>query len=409
MSAVADLPEIDFTANAYRTNPFPVLADFARKWKVARSKRGVEVLDYALCRSAIVDRRLGTGHPKLMEVLGLPEGDALDYKRNSISFHNRSPTRRRLRAPILRFLGQEATERFRADVRMVVAEAADSLPTNQPIDLIQGFCDQIPSGVYCRWVDAPLSDSEFVGRTSHIVQQVHTRDPSRTEQIVEGFDRLIEYIDERIRDVRSKPGDNLISDLVRASDNGELSPRELRDWLVKLAEANTDNTSHQIGIAIIDLASRPEVWAELGRQPDLAPAAVREVMRFRPRSISTSREALAEMEIGGCPVPAGTPVFANFGAAHWDPRFYPEPERFDVRRPRNPEHLNFGGGIFSCVGRFIATMETEEAVAHLARRFPKLVLDQAEFEYSPMFTSVAKLTATLDPTQPQPSGHPARR
>ena len=397
MVAPAELPEIDFGGAAYRRDPFRTLAEWARRWKVARSSRGVEVLDHALCRFAIIDRRLGTGHPKLMHLLGLPEGDVLDYKRNSISFHNRGPRRRKLREPIMRLLGSEASERFREDVRQVVGRAVSNLPVDQPIDLIKPLCDQIPSGVYCRWVNASLDDSDFVGHTSHVVQQVHTRDPARTSEIVKGFRDLLDYIDERIEAARANRGDDLISDLVRATDRGELSHRELRDWLVKLAEANTDNTSHQIGIAIIDLASRNDLWMMLGDRPQLVQAAVREVMRFRPRSISTSREALEDMAIGGHAVPKGTPVFANFGAAHWDPAFYPDPDRFDINRPRNPEHLNFGGGIFSCVGRFIATMEVEETAATLSSNFPRMRIVEAEFEYSPMFTSVKRLKAILQP------------
>lgn len=397
MAALAELSELDFESRAYRKEPFKTLSEWARKWKVARSSRGVEVLDHELCRFAIIDRRLGTGHPKLMHLLGLPEGEVLDYKRNSISFHNRGPRRRKLRAPIMRLLGSEASERFRKDVRQVVNRAVSNLPIGEPVDLVKSLCDQIPSGVYCRWVNAPLNDADFVGRTSHIVQQVHTRDPDRTGEIVEGFRRLLDYIDERIAAARTNLGDDLISDLVRATDSGELSHRELRDWLVKLAEANTDNTSHQIGIAIIELASRSNLWKSIGRRPRLVPAAVRETMRYRPRSISTSREALEDMEIGGHAVPKGTPVFANIGAAHWDPAIYPEPQQFDINRPRSPEHLNFGGGIFSCVGRFIATMEVEETITALALDFPDMRIEEAEFEHSPMFTSVKRLEATLRP------------
>ena len=71
MDAIADLPELDFASPAYAAAPFKMLAEAAQKWRIARSARGVELLDYDLCRNAIIDRNLGTGHPKLMQVLGL--------------------------------------------------------------------------------------------------------------------------------------------------------------------------------------------------------------------------------------------------------------------------------------------------------------------------------------------------
>jgi len=125
----------------------------------------------------------------------------------------------------------------------------------------------------------------------------------------------------------------------------------LRNWVIKLAEANTDNSSHQIASVIIELASRPEVWSRLRSEPALIPMAISEVMRLHPRSISTSREALEDLEIDGVTVPKGTQVFANIGAAHWDERYYPNPGIYSLEREGQPLHLNFGGGIFSCIGR----------------------------------------------------------
>ncbi len=395
MKSIAELPEIGFSSEDYDRHPFPILADLASRWKVARSERGVEILDYRQCRKSIVDPRLGSGHPKLMNILGMPEGQVLDYKRNSISYHNRGETRRKLRAPVVRLLGEEGCERFRRDIQQVVANVVERVPADEPVDLIKTICDPIPSGVYCYWVDAPIDDAEFIAKTSHTVQQVHTRNPEKTADVVAAFDAMMDYIDERIAATRQNPGDNLISDMIRSADAGEISENDLYTWMVKLVEANTDNTSHQIAIAIIELVSRPEVWARIGKDPALVRVAVAETMRIRPRSISTSRTALQDVEVDGYLVPSGTSVFANFGAAHWDPEFYPEPEQFRLDRPERPAHLNFGGGTFSCLGRFTATMEVEETIALLARKFPNLRIVNSGYSHSPMFTSVTELTAVL--------------
>ncbi|MEP2640954.1 MULTISPECIES: cytochrome P450 [Roseobacteraceae] len=396
MRHIDELPEMDFDDPQYQSHPFETLAESARRWKIARSDRGVEILDYDLCRKAIVDRRLGTGHPKLMDVLGLPEGRALDYKRNSISCHNRGQRRRDLRVPVTKLMGPDASERFRTDIRHVITRVIDAIPTQSPVDLITQLCDPIPSAVYCYWTGAPFEDAGYVAKTSHTVQQVHTRNPDHTADIVAGFEGLLDFVDERIRQRRANMSDDLLSDLIRATDAGQLSEADLRNWVVKLAEANTDNSSHQIAIALIELASRPEVWARLNADPSLIPAAIREVMRFHPRSISTSREVMEDMVLEDTMLPKGTPVFANIGAAHWDARHYSDPSQFDIDRTDEPPHLNFGGGIFSCVGRFAVTMEIEEVIALLVRRHPNLKLSKAAFNHSPMFTSVAELEVVLD-------------
>ena len=269
------------------------------------------------------------------------------------------------------------------------------LPSGENINLITELCDKIPSRVYCYWINAPVDNAEFVSRTSHIVQQVHTRDPSRSKEIVEGFEQLLGFVDTRIEATRKNLGDDLLSDLIRATDTGYLEPDELRNWVVKLAEANTDNSSHQIAIAIIELASRPDIWASLGKQPSLVPQALREVMRYHPRSLSTSRETLEDVEMDGVLLPKGEAVFANIGAAHWNPNYFANPEKFDIYRPDKPSHINFGGGIFSCIGRFAVTIEIEEVIAFMATHYPDFRITKSEFAHSPMFTSVTTLEGML--------------
>ena len=392
---IAELPLIDFNDAGYLAEPLPTLASYASQWKLGRSTRGIEVLDYDLCREVMVSSKFGTGHPRLMNVIGLPEGPALHYKRNSISFHNRGDTRRKLRAPLNRTLGMKGAQRFRTDIKQVVKQTIDEIPHDQEVNLITALCDRIPSRVYCYWLNAPLEDAEFVSRTSHTVQQVHTRNPEHTKAITKAFEDLLVYVDTRIEAATKNPGDDLLSELIQATEDGQMTHDDLRNWVVKLAEANTDNSSHQIAIAVIELASRPDLWSSLREDPSLIPAALREVMRFHPRSLSTSREAMEDVVMDGVLIPKGEAVFANIGAAHWNPDHFPEPEQFNIHRPTIPAHLNFGGGSFSCIGRFAVTIEIEEVIAYLTAKYSALEIARSEFSHSPMFTSVNALDVVL--------------
>lgn len=394
--SIAELPLIDFSDENYLAAPLPTLASYASQWNLGRSSRGVEVLDYDLCREVMVSSTFGTGHPRLMDVIGFPEGPALHYKRNSISFHNRGETRKRLRAPLNRTLGMKGAQRFRPDIKEVVKQTIDEIPQDREVNLISELCDRIPSRVYCYWLNAPLEDAEFVSRASHTVQQVHTRNPEHTIAITKAFEDLLEYVDTRIAATLENPGDDLLSELVRATEEGQMTHDDLRNWVVKLAEANTDNSSHQIAIAVIELASRPQLWASLREDPSLIPQALGEVMRYHPRSLSTSREAMEDVMMDGVQIPKGTAVFANIGAAHWNPKHFLEPEQFDIHRPKLPAHLNFGGGSFSCIGRFAVTIEIEEVIAYLTANFSDLRIVRSEFDHSPMFTSVTALDVMLN-------------
>jgi cytochrome P450 len=67
-----------------------------------------------------------------------------------------------------------------------------------------------------------------------------------------------------------------------------------------------------------------------------------------------------------------------------------------MHRPDKPAHLNFGGGIFSCIGRFAVTIEIEEVIAYMVTRYPDLRITTSAFSHSPMFTSVTALEGVLN-------------
>ena len=119
-------------------------------------------------------------------------------------------------------------------------------------------------------------------------------------------------------------------------------------------------------------------------------------MRHHPRSLSTSQETLEDVNLVGISLPEGTAVFANIGTAHWNENYFPNPDQFDINHPDKPAHLNFGGGVFSCIGRFAVTIEIEEVIAYLAAHFLVLRNTKSVFSHSAMFTSVTALAAVLD-------------
>ncbi|NKB53138.1 MAG: cytochrome P450 [Rhizobiaceae bacterium] len=395
MSQVSKLPFVDYSDPEYQENPFRWLADKARKLKLARSERGVEILDYQLCREFLIDRAFGTDHANLVEKMGLPDSRARDFKRRMLLTQNRGDTRKRIRNSLVQLIGPAQAGGLRRDIADVVSKLLDGI-SGSTINLKHDFADLVPAGVYCRWVDAPLSDARFVADSSEAVLAIFRRDPSLTKSIVAAYDRLFDYTKVQLEKRRADMGDDFLSRLIRIREAGGLSEYELEDFAVMLIEASTDNTAHQITIAVDRLTAMPDVWQAIGKDSSLAGAAVWETMRLWPRSISTSRVALIDTQLNGTPIPAGTTVFASFGAAHRQADIFQGPHRFDASRPQMPPHLNFGGGAFSCLGQFVANIEVEEAVAQLANRYPKMEVKKAEREYTPMFQIIPNLQVELE-------------
>jgi cytochrome P450 len=390
MRNISELPFIDYQDAAYAKAPFRWLAERAAEHKIARSERGVEILDYNMCRGMLLDRALGTDHGNLVERMGLPEGRALEFKRRTILTQNRGDTRKRLRSALTGLIGPSQAAQMRKEFRGVIDALIDDLPDG-PFDLKYAVADLVPAGVYCHWVKAPIGDARFVSDMSETVLKIFRRDPSLTPEIVAAYDKLFAYAKDKIAARRLDLSDDFISRLIRVQEAGDLSEDELEDFVVMLIEASTDNTAHQTAIAVERLCAMPNVWRAIGKDPSLVDGAVREVMRLWPRSISTSRTALWDTEFADVAIPKGTSMFASFGAAHRQADIFDDPHNFKMDRAERPMHMNFGGGAFSCLGQFVASIEVSEAVSALAQRFPNLTIENSEKDYSPMFQMISRL------------------
>jgi cytochrome P450 len=167
--------------------------------------------------------------------------------------------------------------------------------------------------------------------------------------------------------------DDLLSDLIRAEDDGDrLDADELRMLAAGLLLAGTDTTRNQLAASVDVLCEHPEQWALLRDRPELATRAVEETMRHSPVACGVLRTVVEDVELGGVIWPAGTLIVVNTFAANRDTTKYEDPGRLDITREGSPPILTFGGGAHYCLGANLARLELAEALKVLARRMPEL-------------------------------------
>ncbi|MFT4307612.1 MAG: cytochrome P450, partial [Microbacterium sp.] len=129
-----------------------------------------------------------------------------------------------------------------------------------------------------------------------------------------------------------------------------------------------------------------------------------ELIRVEPPAQVTPKYiALADVDIAGITIPAGSPVWIAWAAANRDPRHFTEPDRFDPHRTGN-DHLGFGAGIHACFGAPLARLETQIALATLFRRLinPKLVVDPPPYRRNALLRGPSELRITFDGVHPSP-------
>jgi cytochrome P450 len=109
---------------------------------------------------------------------------------------------------------------------------------------------------------------------------------------------------------------------------------------------------------------------------DLLPAAVEEALRWMSPIGTQTRQAVADVELGGAVIPAGAPVGALVSSANRDESRFADPDRFDIFRPRQA-NLAFGGGRHFCAGHAFSRAQIRIAIDVLLHRFPVIALDPA--------------------------------
>lgn len=212
--------------------------------------------------------------------------------------------------------------------------------------------------------------------------------------------RLMALIDRFVQERRQRDtgGDDLLSRLLRAtdaeSDGGAMTDRQLRDEAITLFTAGHETTANALTFTFYLLSQHPEVSQTLceelkrvlnGRLPTVADVenlsytrmVLSEAMRLYPPAWALGRESVAPCTIGGYSVPAGSVVLLSEWVTHRDPRWWPEPLRFDPLRftPENRAerprwaYFPFGGGSRQCIGESFAWMEAILVLATLGQRW----------------------------------------
>jgi cytochrome P450 len=208
---------------------------------------------------------------------------------------------------------------------------------------------------------------------------------------------LNETIHPLIADARRSPRDDLLAMLLemRDQDSGEgMSDQQARDEVVTIFFAGHETTAATMAWAYYLLSAHPEVEDKLrqelktvlnGRAPSFADLpkliymqqVLNEVLRLYPSAYLFAREALSDDVLDGYPIPARTLIFITPYITHRNPKYWPDPERFDPGRftpeavADRPKHVYypFGEGPHVCIGNNFAIMEMQLILAASLQRF----------------------------------------
>lgn len=183
------------------------------------------------------------------------------------------------------------------------------------------------------------------------------------------------YFTSKIRERRGHPGDDLISRLAAAEQDGfYLDDRELCANLMVTLGAAQVTTQDMLGNGLYALLTNPDQLAVLRDHRDQLLRGIDEIIRFDGPVQLTNRVMTADHTLRDQLLRKDQMVYLIRGAANRDPERFPDPERFDLRRSTQG-HVAFGSGIHYCLGAALARSEGEIALGAIFDRLPGLALD----------------------------------
>ena len=359
-----DAPFLPLDDPAFSVRSKAVREAQARSW-YARTPYGIAVLSHSAMGELLVNRSLRQGShawPAHNGVTGL----FADWWGRTILVQE-GDRHRRLRKLVNPAFAIPLLEKMRPRFDALAAELIDGFAADGRCDFQAAFADPYASRILCMMIGLPDEEAPHVLRLSADMGLALGVDFKRhADRIDRATAGMFDYADQLVAKRRSAPGEDFMSTLVAASeDSDRLSDEELRDMILMLVFAGIDTTRNQLGLGMATFLDHPDQWALLAERPDLARAAVEEVMRMRPTITWVTREAVETFEYRGLTIPKGRTLHLLSGAAGTDPEVFPE--GFDIAADRT-RHYGFGGGIHHCLGHAIARSDMTVALTALPAR-----------------------------------------
>lgn len=166
-------------------------------------------------------------------------------------------------------------------------------------------------------------------------------------------------------------------DAVRSS--GELSVDEMVANVAVLLFGGIVTAESTTSLALQYLLAEPAVLAVVDADRTLVADAVEEALRLEPSASVVDRYATRAVRLGEASIEEGDLVRVSLAGANRDPKTFPDPDRFDLRRPNSRQHLAFARGPHLCLGMHLSRLQTRAALTAVLDGLDGISLDKERY------------------------------
>jgi cytochrome P450 len=392
MSAV--LGELDFRPDTpeFLRDPFPTFRRMRAQDPVHWSPRlkSWVLTRYDDCKAVLLDKEVSSDRlrPFFATLPGEQAariGQIIRYLTHWMVFRD-PPEHTRLRRLTSKVFHLQSMNAMRPVAEELAQWLLERIGARREIDFIADFAGPLPALVIMAMLGVPKEELAKVKRMSDEMALFigSSRMSGEKYDVAERATKeMAGFFLELIQDRKKNAREDLLSQLVNLEDAGDrLSEDELVATCILLLFAGHETTTNHIANGMLALLKFPGELADLRADPELAPRAIEELLRYDGPSGAQVRIVKVEQELRGKHLKPGDRVFMMLNAANRDPEVYEQPDRLMLARG-GPAHLTFGFGMHLCLGFPLARMEGQVALPAVARRWKgvELALPESRIEW----------------------------
>ncbi|MFI0236425.1 cytochrome P450 [Streptomyces sp. NPDC016845] len=265
---------------------------------------------------------------------------------------------------------QDALRTRATDIVTSALHRADGTGT---FDFVTNVAVELPLQAIAELIGIAQEDRSRVFEWSNKMVAYDDPEYAITEEIgAEAAMEIVGYAMNLAADRKQCPAEDIVSQLVAAEDEGNLSSDEFGFFVILLAVAGNETTRNAITHGMHAFLTHPDQWELYKRRRPSTTAE--EIVRWATPVVSFQRTATQDTELGGRKIAAGDRVGLFYSSANHDPEVFDNPDLFDITRDPNP-HLGFGGGgPHFCLGKSLAILEIDLIFNAIADTLPDLRL-----------------------------------
>lgn len=368
------------TDPALRADPMPFYEELRRQGPLVRARVSYLTVDYAVAHELL----------RSDDFRVISMGASLPGPLRRLELRTRTDLLHPLLPPSLLAVEPPEHTRYRKTVSSVftsrrvdalrdrVEDTADTLldglaDEHGALDIVDRYCAQLPVTIISEILGVPDADRPKILEYGELAAPSLDFGLSWPEyrKVQRGLAGFNDWLISHLQWLRDHPGDDLMSQLIAASEDGvRLNEMELRAIAGLVLAAGFETTVNLLGNGINLLLNHPDQLAALVADPTLWPNAVEEILRYDSPVQLTARVARTDTTVAGTEIQRGELVVIYLAAANRDPAVFEHPDRFDVSRDGAGRHLAFSGGRHFCLGAALARAEGEAGLRRFFDRYP---------------------------------------